>query len=370
MLSKNVQALYLSLAFCLSLCLADKAQATGGELQVTKAQAMAAAGSGNYEAAIELYNKVISMSREQYGERAWCLADLYLNLGTVAQESGKFQMAEDAYDAAIAINPNSISARLQMADLLKIRDRPQERKQQILKALSVNENSVATRKKLALFYQTQGNQYKAIEEFVKAGKVAERGRITVHPSAGGASHSHATSEPAVSKPTKQAINQAAVLKTLPAASLSKPQTPAKVEASKPVVQVKKTPKPLIKKVKKVERPAAKPSKPRLTKQVAKPDGAMEGLLAEPKELKAVPLRAKAGTLKPKKGMSRGLIPPPPPVVPAYPGMAPPPPAAQPQAQSASPPTKAKPKKARSEAPEEHGSSGSDDFLLDWADKKK
>lgn len=373
MLSKNVQALFLPLAFCLMFCLADKAQATNAELQTAKAQAMAAAGSGNYEAAVELYNKAISLAREQYGAGAYCLSDLYLNLGTVAHESGKFQMAEDAYNSAIAANPNSISARLQMADLLKVRDKPQERKQQILKVLAVNENSVFARKQLALFYQTQGNQYKAIEEFVRAGKVAERGRISVHPAAGGlagVTRNHTDAEPIVPKSTKPALSPTSAIKALPAASISKPVP--KVEAPKPAPPppVKKAPRPVIKKVKKIERAQPKPSKARLTKQEAKVDDATAGLMAEPKELKAVPLRAKAGTLKPKKGMARGLIPPPPPVVPAYPGMVPPPPVATPAQQSAAPPTKSKPKKARSEAQEDHGSSGSDDFLLDWADKNK
>lgn len=338
-------------------------------MKALKKSAMDEQLQGHADAALDLYDKLVSLASEHYGPGSVYVGQLYYEMGALALQATKFQRAEAYLAESVKLRPGSADARTKLAELLMLRGRPDEAREQAEKALAKHGDHPAARLAYATALNQLGDTARANRAYanlslVLSGKKAPKPKPPKPPKP--------APPPVAPLPTEDSLVQPEAAPEAPAAP--KPVKPEKKPAAPPQ---KKPAKPAPKKPDKVgkppvEKPKAKAPEPKPaapTKPAAKP----AELTAKPQELKAKP----APKLKPAR-VPGGLVPPPPPVMPVFPGqMVPPPP---PMVGAGNPgftlktdakvKEKAKPKKDAEEKPAHASGGGEDpDFLLDWADDK-
>lgn len=384
------------------------------EIKQLRNSAVEAQARGQLDAALGLYTDAVRLAQRSYGSNSTYVGDLYFDMGMIAFGDSKYQKAEAWLSEAVKRNPYSVTARMKLAELYRLKGQQRQARQLAQRVLSRNANSLEAREILALSYQDEGNVAKATQECARIAAVLD-GKLFP-------SQQFKTESP----------NVESLIKPLPV----KPQTPEKPEA----MVVKEQPKPVAKEAPKPVKPAkpekpatrvaiARPPKPKAKPQVkvaaakppvVKPAVATAGVYSEGPT--SARLRSKAKLLTPIKNAKprstqaeettteevspetpaaaeeteapkkeppkpvrqapkpparparprAGLVPPPPPVVPVFPSMMPPPqqmPPPKPRAVE-----KPKPVEKPVERKEEPASSGGNeedpDFLLQWADTGK
>jgi tetratricopeptide (TPR) repeat protein len=394
---------------------------------------------GESDTAMSTYDNALKMATDLFGKKSTYVSEILYEQAVVALACKRYPKAEECLQSSLEINPNSISARLKLAEYLKLKGRTQEARQQARKVLAKHKDSLEARQIMALTYQEEGNAAKATQECFfldeamhgKARSEAENVAFTPPPPA-------TIAPPAISIPLIPTPPPAATSKPIPSMKQNKKLEPPhkikaiKIEKPKPKPVAKPAPKPApkqpiqtavfhnneasarlkskailltpIKKAKNTsassesvvkdkpaEKPpveAAKPAEPEKPKKatprisVEEPvtadngDGSEEQAeepvkKAPPKKVapKPVPVM-QPFKIEPVKKPRPGLVPPPPPVVPIFPGMMMPQTQAPPPMQVVKP--KPKPVEKHVETPKEHagGSDEDSDFLIEWAGKKK
>lgn len=118
----------------------------------------------NPDEALVFYQKAVNSAIKAYGADSTFVADLYYEMGALSLESGKFVTAENWLQKAVAQNPNSVMARVKLAELLQVREKHTEALAQIQAALKKNPRSLEARHALVLWLIDRKNSAAAIKE--------------------------------------------------------------------------------------------------------------------------------------------------------------------------------------------------------------
>jgi hypothetical protein len=372
-------------------------------IRALRSQALEKRMKRDTQGALDAYEEALELSKKEFGANSTYVAQIYYDLGSLALESNKFQRAEDYLTNAVRINPNSVAARVMLADLLITRERPEEAARQAHQALIKHPNAETARQVLARAYlhasrQVQQEvaehpesgmdgqalalayQHRATQEFAHLeatlhGRNAPVPTTTARPTA--ASPAAQITPPAVKPEEKPVTAAKGQPKSADRPVKLKPEEKPKAPEVKP--KVKPQPKPEAKPQPKPEaKPQPKPEAKPQPKPEAKPQPKPEAKPQPKPETTPQPPKVPPAP-KPARAHG-GLVPPPPPIVPSFPNLVPPPPAGygNPTYQLNTKATiqpKEKPKeKPKPEAPKEDKqpaastSGADDDFLLEWADK--
>ncbi len=115
------------------------------------------------ESALDFYQKAIEKSIKEYGANASYTSEVYLEASTVALNLSKFTLAESYLNKAVTINPNSLVARLRLAEVLKLRQKPEAELAQIELAIVHHQLSPEARSKFVIWLQ-QNNPAQASKQ--------------------------------------------------------------------------------------------------------------------------------------------------------------------------------------------------------------
>ncbi|MFA6212480.1 MAG: hypothetical protein WCT03_01765 [Candidatus Obscuribacterales bacterium] len=133
-----------------------KASAGPGENPVQlRFAAMDAILHGNSKDALDLYETAIQEASQQYGDSSTFLADLYYEAGTAALDSSQFPVAERYLTMAVKINPYSTMAKIKLAELYRLQEKPEEASKQFRQAVQINPSPV-TRQAYIRWLATNG----------------------------------------------------------------------------------------------------------------------------------------------------------------------------------------------------------------------
>jgi tetratricopeptide (TPR) repeat protein len=234
---------------------------------------------------LDFYQKAIEKSTKEYGDGATYTGELYLEASTVALGMSKFSLAENYLNKAVSINPNSVTARLKLAELLKLRQKPEAAHSQIEQALVHNGKSNEARGQLVAWLQ-KNNPAQA---------------------------------------SRQAFLIDRVNNGLPPASsqsTSKPETLAHITpiSPKPVNLIQAGKKDSNKKTADAKHQKNKDKAEKAKGKVASKTDSMTKESTKP--VKKARTKQSPGSRKGKSNGTFGLIPPPPPLIPGIPMMAP------------------------------------------------
>jgi hypothetical protein len=331
------------------------------DLKLLQSAALRCSLNGQLDRSISLQEKAINMATRQYGANSPVVADMYFQLGVIALEATEFQKAQDALAQSVRINPSSVTARVKLAEILRLRGRPEAARQQALAAVANHKFAPEARQELALCYLDTGNVTKANQQFFSLSQILS-GKTPI--STDSAAKYSASTAPVV----------------LPSNSTMPPLNSAAVQAEHSIIraltihsrQLNNNP------VQVISKRAAQIS----SKSQAR---------SHPSSHSASVHQRRASSRSHAEGGSAGgsLVPPPPDAAPSYPGVVPagsqsPPPhhtAAHPrrhtpapeadnsakESDSSAPDTTADTKASQSTSP---SSSQGGDFLLDWGGVKK
>lgn len=114
--------------------------------------------------ALDFYQKAVDRAIKDYGADSTFVGDLYFEMGVLAFDAGWFQKAETYLTKAVQQNPNSIVAKVKLAELLEVRDRPDLALNQIQSALAKKRNSSEARQALVMWLIKQRNAAGAVRE--------------------------------------------------------------------------------------------------------------------------------------------------------------------------------------------------------------
>jgi hypothetical protein len=383
--------------------------------QQLKTKALELSIAGEDDDAHVAYAQAIDKAKEQFGESAPFVGELYFEMGAMDLAAKKFSWANDSLSQACRFMPNSQSAHLKLAELLLLQDRAADARAQATIVLQKQRNNLAARQMLASSYLGLGDKAKAVKEFYNY-TLAASGGIVAAPAAKSANEGSKEERPQVlegkeGKKAEKAVNEESTL--LPAANsgLLPAKAPAQAVKGKHGKHQKMESGSSL-----AHEPTVKPSdakekaEARKVKAKAKAKAAQleekarkaSAKAARKSEPQIVPLKAKQAQLKAKqKALPKGLVPPPPPMVPSFGGFVPPPPtpvvtpaeshakpkekvketAKEPVKETAKEPLKETAKETvkesgkaaskESNGKEHNAPSGEgSDFLLDWAGSKK
>jgi len=114
--------------------------------------------------ALDFYQKAVDKAVKEYGADSSYVGNLYFEMGVLAFDAGWFQKAENYLTKAVQQNPNSIEAKVKLAELLEVRDRPDLALGQIQQALAKRRNSPEARHALVMYLIKQHNTAAAVHE--------------------------------------------------------------------------------------------------------------------------------------------------------------------------------------------------------------
>lgn len=358
---------------------------------------------GQTETALETYQKAAKRAIQEYGDDSTVVADIYFEMGSLAFDAGKENTAESCLHEALKRNPNSEMARIKLAEIYRIRSKSDQALVQIQTCLRKNKSSIAARRALVQWLQEKGFVALATQESYVLSQVAGGLDKRIAP-------------PTNSTQLASAIGRAQASQAMakqkkeePAPKIEKPveaKKPAPVESPKvkpvspiqhPVVAVKKITPPPVKKKDAPPKPVVAVVQPKksppaeVTEEKKEPDEKPEVVVkATPPKRVEKPAPAPRVEQPPApvqvvaKRSKNGLVPPPPPIMPAFGQMPmyPPPPQFNngPLLQTHAKITKAKAEAAVKEKPKEKpkelvrdaavDDAGEGDFLIDWAATSK
>ncbi len=323
--------------------------------------------AGEFEDAANLYKKAIEAGSKEYGKNSSFVADLCYELGTMSLEEGNFIRAERYLPQAVRMKPNSVQARVKLADLYLMQDKLDEAMGQIGTALKRNPGSVEAQRELVKLMMARAKNTNENSEAANLACTWESFQLKNF-----SNNLVKSTNNLIAQWRKQLNSNSKRIPTLsiamstPSSSATPAPTPKKIRPpqdsgkskahspSKPVTKKAAAKKPT------ETRPRPKPKK--TNPPVAR--------VSKPKSTPAKVSKPVVAKTSPRPKRSNGLVPPPPPMVPAPAYNAPPPSTIKLEAKAQlkkpkkekkkEPPKKTKPKPKVPDEP---------DFILDWASKK-
>ncbi|MEZ4491404.1 MAG: tetratricopeptide repeat protein [Cyanobacteriota/Melainabacteria group bacterium] len=322
---------------------------------------------GEFEDAADLYKKAIDTGIQQYGQNSAFVADIYYELGTMSLEEGNFSRASRYLPLAVKAKPNSIQARVKLADLYLMQDKVDQAMAEVATALRNNPGSVEAQKELVkLMMARAGNSG---DDSAAANLACTWEAFQLKNFSNAVLKNTNTLIAQWQKSIKSGGKNLPKLSVAMLNSAHRAPPPKQETAPAPVQQAvkikppqKPTPKPVAKPVVKprVTRTATKP----VTKPVAKS-------VPKPVSVPAQKVVAKQTPAARPAKRSNGLVPPPPPMVP--PPVYAPPPSSIKLETSVQVKKEPKEKKEKKEPPKKVKKPAvpdEPDFILDWAAPKK
>lgn len=368
---------------------------------------------GHGDQALSLFRKAVDNARKEFGEESSFVGDLYFEMGTLALDDGKFVHAEEFLSEAVKHNPNSVMARLKLAQLYETRSKHDLALHHIQQSVAKHRNSLQARQALVQLLQQRGYVAAATRESFNISQMADGKLRIAPPLPKPVENTRLAVMPPKEEPKESPEKTPPKVAQIPVLPVVKPvPPPAKPKLPPKPAKPAKVDKKLT--IKPVSKPPVKPvAKPVEIKQAVQPavsnpstgfriDGKAELLKAKQGKLQVPADQSKATPPKkeePPKPVEaqpvakvppppvatrpikapgkppRGLVPPPPPMVPVFPGVPQMMPPQQPVVIRQEPP-KPKPKPKVEKPPEESAPSASDgdpEFILEWAEagnKKK
>lgn len=320
--------------------------------------------AGDFDDAALLYKQAINAGASTYGKNSSFVADLFYELGTMGLEEGNYARAQKYLPQAVRMKPNSVQARVKLADLYLRQDKLDEAMGQIGTALKRNPGSVEAQKELVKLMMARAKKDGENSEAANLACTWESFQLKNF------SNNLVKSTNTLIAQWKKQLNSAN--KRIPTLSIAM--------SSPTITRTQAAPPPKPAKIKPPQNTSTKSIKSRAKK--SKPTTHSK---AKTKTSKPKPKPVRVEKPKPKKvskpvvarkrpKRSNGLVPPPPPTVPVPAYNAPPPSSVKLEAKAQLkdkkkekkpiPKKKVKKKKPKQTIPDEP------DFILDWASKKK
>lgn len=161
-----LRRLFLSVLFYQVLAQCGPAYALTDESNIRQMRALAVANSarGDIEGALNSFDSAIQLAEHSYGQDSMFVAEVYFDAGLTALRADRYQRAEQCLTKAVQLNPNSIQARLVLAECYKKRGQMAAAKRQVRTVLEKHPNCLEARRLLALMYQQEGNLAQATQE--------------------------------------------------------------------------------------------------------------------------------------------------------------------------------------------------------------
>src|SRR5262249_25161469 len=130
--------LLLAVAICQLALLYSPAAAVAGDeasIRLMRAEAIEQSAHGRIDDALVSFNNAIKMAEQDFGKDSSYVADLCFDAGLAALKADQYGKAEECLQRAVSLNPNSVEARLKLAELYKKRARLADAKEQIKRVL-------------------------------------------------------------------------------------------------------------------------------------------------------------------------------------------------------------------------------------------
>lgn len=267
--------LLVAVACCQLVLLCSSAKVFAGEeasIRMMRATAIEYTSRGRIDEALGSFDSAIRLAEQAYGHDSTYVADICFDAGLAALRADQYQKAEQCLSRAVSLNPNSVEARLKLAELYKKRAKINEAKQQLQRVLQRHPENLEARELLAMTYQQEGNFLLANKECYNLSQIVHSKRL----GSSDVSIAQAPVTPPPVAPATVAPTPFSMLRTppkpaaTPSAPKPKPEPAKKIEPPKKQEPAAKKPEPPKKPSKKEaakkksehpKKPAKKPGKP-------------------------------------------------------------------------------------------------------------
>jgi tetratricopeptide (TPR) repeat protein len=168
--------LLLAVAFCQLALLCSPQHAFASEessIRMMRATAIENSAHGRVEDALNSFDTAIHLAEQAYGRDSTYVADICFDAGLAALKADQYKKAEQCLSRAVQLNPNSVEARLKLAELYKKRGMMQDAKQQLSRVIQRHPDNLEAREILALTYQQEGNFLQANKECFALSQMAQ-----------------------------------------------------------------------------------------------------------------------------------------------------------------------------------------------------
>ena len=135
------------------------------EIKMLRSQAVEAHVRGDFQRALDYYGKALQTAKGAYGDNAPFLAEIYYDMGSMCLSFSDFNKAETYLKETLRLNPNSTTARLRLAELLRLQNRPDEAAKQVGVVLAKHREDVVAHHELALAYDANQDNLRAYKEY-------------------------------------------------------------------------------------------------------------------------------------------------------------------------------------------------------------
>ena len=256
---------------------------------------------GETETSLRYYQEGVNQAIKSYGADSTYVADLYYEMGTLAFSASRFETAQTYLQKAVKQNPNSVMARVKLAELFEVRERPDKAFTQIQAALAKDSKSPQARHAYVMWLIDRKN---CAADAIREAYALNRSTLWASPKSTESETALASMTAAVPPPVHLEAASAPVPSVLNMLHHPK-KTPAPPKAAEPVKPVAPQPKPKVVKERKTESLRIKPPAPKHAqhhkekekKEKTHPAHAPAAQHAAPVEQPQEELRATAGTLK-------------------------------------------------------------------------
>lgn len=133
------------------------------------------------EQSLSFYQKAIDKVKKDYGPSSIFLSDLCYEMGCAAFTFGKFSTAQRLLTEAVACNPNAIMPRLKLAEVYKREGHPLLCLQEVQSARKKNPRSVAAQEALVLSLESLGRPAEAAREALYLNQLTQDDSGSVEP---------------------------------------------------------------------------------------------------------------------------------------------------------------------------------------------
>lgn len=143
-------------------------------IRMLRSEAVEAHVNGNFQRALDAYNKALNTAKSAYGENSPFLAEIYYDMGSLCLSYSDFDRAETYLKETVRLNPNSSIARLRLAELYRLRSRPDEAAKQASLVLAKHRDDLVAHQELALAYEANSDNIRAYKEYSALDQLVQR----------------------------------------------------------------------------------------------------------------------------------------------------------------------------------------------------
>ena len=146
------------------------------EISIYRNKAVEAQFTGNPDLALENYEQALKIAKSAYGPSSPFLAEIYYDMGALCLNSSKFNKAEDYLNQTVKLNPNSTAAHLSLAELMRLKGRPDEAVKHAGTVVAKHRDDVVARHELALAYHGNDDSLREYRELSAMDRLVQHER--------------------------------------------------------------------------------------------------------------------------------------------------------------------------------------------------